>query len=110
MKEVPIDRNLFHFILVRNNKACALVQQGQNRNDVIVELLDKENKTSILKEIADNLLLEPDSAYMASIGNWEYMKEFCYKQMNLYRDYLWAYFDPSDNEVKCGFEIHNFRY
>jgi len=42
---------------------------------------------------------------MAHIGNWNYMKEFCYKLANLYGPYMWAYYDPDSKEIKCGFEI-----
>jgi hypothetical protein len=42
---------------------------------------------------------------MEWLGNWEYMKNYCYASANLYGKFLWAYYDPESNEYKCGFDV-----
>lgn len=83
MRRDHVDRRKLYFILVRNNMACALVQKGQDEDDVIVEIIDHTEEKLINDEIEMCLLAEPESAFMASVGRWEYMKEYCFKSMNL---------------------------
>ena len=86
--------------------ACAFVQKGQGQNDVIVEIIDHKVEKLIDDEIEKCLLTEPESAYMASIGRWEYMKEYCFKSMNMYGSFMWAYYEPHNRKVRYGFSIN----
>jgi hypothetical protein len=104
--EKNIDRALFHFILVKRNRIAAYLQRGNTDEDVVVEVLESEEKERVAAEIDRTLLSEPWSAEMASQGNWEYMKLFCFASANLYGKFVWAYFDPQLREYRCGFEIN----
>ena len=86
--------------------ACAFVQEGQNENDIILEIIDHTLEELINNEMSNCLLAEPESTYMASVGHWEYMKEYCFKSMNLYGSFMWAYYEPLEKEIKCGFSVH----
>ena len=104
--KVKINKEDFFFILLKENKIIALIQKGNNDLDIILEIRYKNYQSEVIREIERNLLCEHDSAYMTSAGNWEYMKEYVYKSANLYRPFLWAYYDPDSKEIKCGFEIN----
>ena len=106
MRRDHIDQRKLYFILVRDNMACAFVQKGHEEDDVIVEIIDHTQEDLINDEIRKCLLAEPESAYMASVGRWEYMKEYCFKSMNLYGSFMWSYHEPLEKEIRCGFSVH----
>jgi len=105
MRISPIDNRSLYFLLIRENKACALVQRGTDDSDVIVELLAPELEDEIRREVDSRLLAEPQSAYMNEIGNWASMKEFCFQSANLYGPFLWAYREPGREGIQCGFDV-----
>jgi len=105
IKMASINKKSLYFILVKQNKAAAYVQRGNTDDDVMLELIQDDMKNDVINEIQRNLLVAPDSAYMNDIGSWEYMKEYCFKSANLHGPFLWAYFDPEANAIKCGFDV-----
>lgn len=100
-----VDKEKFFFVLIRENRACALVQRGTDDTDVVVEILAPEWEDEIRREVDSRLLVEPQSAYMNEIGNWAYMKEFCFQSANLYGPFLWAYREPGREGIQCGFDL-----
>ena len=103
LSEGIVDRNRLHFVLIRENTAVALVQ-SEDGDAIVLECLEDTQKEEVIQEITSRLLAEPESAYMEEIGNWDYMKQHCFSQANLYGPFLWAYFDPIKG-LRCGFEI-----
>ena len=105
IEESRIDKTNFHFILIRENKIAAFIQRGNNDDHVKAEITHFGEFDSIRTEIESTLLSESWSAEMEWLGNWEYMKNYCYASANLYGKFLWAYYDPESKEYKCGFDV-----
>ena len=105
MKHTRIDRQGLSFVLIKGNFARALVQRGDDDNDVVVEPLDPAEVSEVQREVGQHLLGEPRSSYMEAAGSWEYMKGHCFSSANAYGGFMWAYCEPNRSRVRCGFNV-----